>query len=108
MLDKILEKSTSAIIDAIGKERISSGKKYFGIIMAEDCRTGCNAVLLPGLKIGPNSVVGPGVVLDNDLGEGKFATNFASNTERQYKVIDNRNDFHKISCGEQIAILKGS
>lgn len=31
------------------------------------CRTGVNAILLPGHRIGPYSIVGPGVVLDRDL-----------------------------------------
>lgn len=31
------------------------------------CRTGVNATIMPGTRIGPYSVVGPGVVLDRDL-----------------------------------------
>jgi bifunctional UDP-N-acetylglucosamine pyrophosphorylase/glucosamine-1-phosphate N-acetyltransferase len=31
------------------------------------CRTGVNAILMPGSKIGPYSIVGPGVVLDRDV-----------------------------------------
>jgi UDP-N-acetylglucosamine diphosphorylase / glucose-1-phosphate thymidylyltransferase / UDP-N-acetylgalactosamine diphosphorylase / glucosamine-1-phosphate N-acetyltransferase / galactosamine-1-phosphate N-acetyltransferase len=31
------------------------------------CRTGVNAILMPGCRIGPYSIVGPGVVLDRDL-----------------------------------------
>lgn len=31
------------------------------------CRTGVNAILMPGCKIGPYGIVGPGVVLDRDL-----------------------------------------
>lgn len=31
------------------------------------CRTGVNAVIMPGCKTGPYSIVGPGVVLDKDL-----------------------------------------
>ena len=57
----------------VGEQRISSGMEHFGIIMAEDCRTGCNAVLSPGVKIGPNSIVGPSVVLMDDLPSGKMA-----------------------------------
>jgi len=88
----------------VGQERISSGKKYFGIIMAEDCRTGCNAVLLPGTKIGPNSAVGPGVILDADLIQGKMAVL----AQESYKLLDNPNDFQKVSRAEQMKALKGS
>ena len=31
------------------------------------CRTGVNAIIMPGRKIGPYSIVGPGVVLDRDV-----------------------------------------
>ena len=55
----------------VGQERRSSGHRHLGAIMAEDCRTGCNATLMPGVKLGPNSVVGPGVVLTRDLDAGK-------------------------------------
>ena len=52
---------------AVGDAVVDTGRSYLGVIMADDCRTGCNAVLLPGRKIGPNSIVGPGVVLEADL-----------------------------------------
>jgi NDP-sugar pyrophosphorylase family protein len=35
-------------------------------------RTGINAMLLPGVKTGARSVVGPGVILDSDLGDSKI------------------------------------
>ena len=51
----------------VKEETISSGTDKLGIIMGEECKTGCNATLMPGLKVGPHSVVGPGVVLRDDL-----------------------------------------
>lgn len=48
-------------------ERISSGTDKLGVIMGEECKTGCNATLMPGVKVGPHSIVGPGVVLSDDL-----------------------------------------
>lgn len=33
------------------------------------CRLGVNAILMPGAKVGPYSLVGPGVILDHDLPE---------------------------------------
>ncbi|MGY6744547.1 MAG: sugar phosphate nucleotidyltransferase [Cecembia sp.] len=35
-------------------------------------RTGVNSILLPGVKIGARSIVGPGVVLSEDLQDGKI------------------------------------
>jgi acetyltransferase-like isoleucine patch superfamily enzyme len=51
----------------VKEERISSGTDKLGVIMGEDCKTGCNATLMPGAKVGPHSIVGPGVVLYDDL-----------------------------------------
>ncbi len=87
----------------VGDKRISSGMPHFGVIMAEDCRTGCNAVLLPGTKIGPNSAVGPGVVLDDDLLPGKMALLQAN----AYHIKDNPLDIHKLSRAERMKMLKG-
>lgn len=51
----------------VKEERISTGTDKLGVIMGEDCKTGCNATLMPGVKVGPHSIVGPGVVLQDDL-----------------------------------------
>lgn len=37
--------------------------------IGEFCRTGVNAILMPGVKVGPYSCVGPGVILYDDLPE---------------------------------------
>lgn len=87
----------------IGEGRISSGKKYFGVIMAENCRTGCNAILSPGTKVGPNSIVGPGVVLRDTLGAGKMALL----PQKSYTIEENNIDFETISRSESMKALKG-
>jgi acetyltransferase-like isoleucine patch superfamily enzyme len=38
-----------------------------GAIMGDFCKTGINACLEPGVKIGPQSMVGPNVDLQDDL-----------------------------------------
>ena len=88
----------------VGEDRVSSGKKYFGVIMAENCRTGCNAVILPGTKIGVNSAVGPGVVLDNDLGQGKIALL----NKESFVVKENPVNLEGLSRIEQLNKLKGA
>jgi bifunctional UDP-N-acetylglucosamine pyrophosphorylase/glucosamine-1-phosphate N-acetyltransferase len=52
---------------SVGGEPVSSGSDKLGVFMGPDCKTGCNATLMPGTKVGPHSVVGPGVVLRDDL-----------------------------------------
>jgi len=54
-----------------GKE-IDSGTNKLGAIVGDNCKTGINACLSPGVKIGPHSIVGPGVYLQNDLEPGKI------------------------------------
>ena len=86
----------------VGDERVSSGTEHFGMIMAEDCRTGCNAVILPGVKIGPNSVVGAGVVLKSDLPPGQAALLRSD----AYAVRPNRSDISSLSRKERMKKLK--
>lgn len=51
----------------VGGESISTGKEKFGCIAGENCKTGINVSIMPGKKIGANSIVGPGVVLTENL-----------------------------------------
>ena len=68
--------------------RVSTGTEYFGMIMAEDCRTGCNSVLSPGVKIGPNSIVEAGVVLKQDLPPNSIASKVKNSVEIRPSEID--------------------
>ena len=56
----------------IGGEKISTGMEKFGCIMGENCKTGINSSIMPGKKLGPNSIVGPAVCLQDDLESGKI------------------------------------
>jgi len=51
----------------IGDKRIDSGTNKLGAIIGDNCKTGINACLEPGVKIGPQSMVGPNVDLQDDL-----------------------------------------
>jgi len=86
----------------VGENRISSNQNYFGVIMAEDCRTGCNVVLSPGVKIGPNSAVGPGVTLIKDLTENKIALL----SRESYKEVVNDIKISDLSREKQIQGLR--
>jgi bifunctional UDP-N-acetylglucosamine pyrophosphorylase/glucosamine-1-phosphate N-acetyltransferase len=61
------------MVDVLGKGKMDSGTDKLGVIMADDCKTGCNATLVPGVKLGPHSLVGPGVLLSQDLEPNKIA-----------------------------------
>ena len=51
----------------IDGEPVDSGLDKFGAIIGHNSKIGVNASIMPGRKIGPNSVVGPGVCLIEDL-----------------------------------------
>jgi len=63
------EKSIKLKID---DKEIDSGRDKFGAIVADNCKTGINACLLPGVRIGPHSLVGPNVCLYEDLEPNKI------------------------------------
>ncbi len=59
-------------VNIFGKGDVSSGLDHLGVIMGENCRTGSNVTMMPGVRVGPNSVVGPGVTLREDLEPNKM------------------------------------
>ncbi|OIO27316.1 hypothetical protein COX86_02055 [Candidatus Micrarchaeota archaeon CG_4_10_14_0_2_um_filter_60_11] len=69
-----------------GKGRIETPLDKLGVIMADDCKTGSNSTLLPGVKVGPHSIVGPGVLLSGDLEPNKIVLVKKQTVE----VVDNR------------------
>jgi UDP-N-acetylglucosamine diphosphorylase/glucosamine-1-phosphate N-acetyltransferase len=86
-------------------EAVSSGMDKLGVIMGPLCKTGCNATLMPGVKVGPRSIVGPGVVLRDDLapntlilGPAPYSTTkneivlSAEAKERKMKMLRERTD----------------
>jgi bifunctional UDP-N-acetylglucosamine pyrophosphorylase/glucosamine-1-phosphate N-acetyltransferase len=56
------------IVDVKGKKKVAENVAFVG----DYCRTGVNAILMPGIRIGPYSIVGPGVILYDDLEPNKI------------------------------------
>lgn len=48
-------------------QSVSTGKRKFGVVMGDECKTGINVSLMPGIKLGPRSIVGPGTVVKHDV-----------------------------------------
>jgi len=67
-------------------KKLDSGTAKLGAIIGDNCKTGINACLSPGVKIGPHSIVGPNVNLQNDLKPGKII--FVD--KKSYVVAENR------------------
>lgn len=51
---------------------VSSERCKFGSIIAKDVRIGVNASIMPGVKIGQNTFIGAGVILEKDVPDNTF------------------------------------
>ena len=45
----------------------NTGMDKFGAVIGNNCRTGINVSIMPGVKIGSNSIIGPSVCLTEDV-----------------------------------------
>lgn len=46
---------------------VDSGRRKLGVILGDDVKTGINASLMPGVKVGSRSWIGPGVAIGKDV-----------------------------------------
>ena len=58
----------------VKNQTIDSGRRKLGAIVGDEARTGINASIMPGIKIGSGSAVGPNVILYDDLPDKTMAT----------------------------------
>ncbi|MEM2878793.1 MAG: sugar phosphate nucleotidyltransferase [Candidatus Hadarchaeales archaeon] len=56
----------------VGGKVISSGRRKLGTIIADNVKTGINCSINVGVKIGPDSAVGPGAVVTEDIPPNTF------------------------------------
>jgi bifunctional UDP-N-acetylglucosamine pyrophosphorylase/glucosamine-1-phosphate N-acetyltransferase len=63
------EKNVYSIVNG---KKINSQRQKLGAIIGKNCRIGVNVTILPGVKIGKNTFIGPGEIVRNDLEENKF------------------------------------
>ena len=68
----------------VGGSLVDTGCAKIGAIVGRGCRIGVNASLMPGIRVGPNSLVGPQICLRNDLGANKMIL-----IESKYQVENN-------------------
>jgi len=64
---------------------VDTGCDKLGAIVGRGCRIGVNASLMPGVRVGPDSFVGPQVCLRGDLAANKIAL-----LQSQYQTEDNK------------------
>ncbi len=70
-------------------EKIATKLDKFGSIFGEKCKCGINSSIMPGIKVGPNSIVGSSVCLTEDLERDKIIIV----DKESYKISDNNIDF---------------
>jgi NDP-sugar pyrophosphorylase family protein len=68
----------------VGNTLVDTGYDKLGAIIGRGCRIGVNASLMPGIRAGPDSFVGPQVCLRQDLEANKMVL-----LEPRYRVEDN-------------------
>ncbi len=74
----------------VGDSLVDTDYDKLGAIVGRGCRIGVNASLMPGVRVGPDSFVGPQVCLRQDLGANKMVL-----LESQYQVEDNKTRLDK-------------
>ncbi len=69
----------------VGKRYVDAERDKLGVMAGEGCRIGINASLMPGVRLGANSLVGAHVCLTKDLEPDKMAM-----MKSEYIVLPNR------------------
>jgi len=67
-----------------GKQTVATGRDKLGAIIGDNCKTGINSGILPGRRIGPNSIVSSHVCLIDDLEPGTIVL-----SQPNYQVVPN-------------------
>lgn len=60
------------ISSVLSEEKTGTGKTKLGAMIGEGVRIGVNVSVMPGVKIGAQSMIGAGIILDRDIPEGSF------------------------------------
>ncbi|MFQ6124925.1 MAG: bifunctional sugar-1-phosphate nucleotidylyltransferase/acetyltransferase [Candidatus Heimdallarchaeota archaeon] len=66
-------------------ELVDSGKKKLGFFMGDNSQTGINVSIMHGRCIGPNSAVGPGILLQEDVQPGTIVFKKEKLENRKWK-----------------------
>jgi len=53
---------------------VDTGRRKLGVILGDEVKTGINALLMPGVKVGQNTWIGPGYLAQRDIAANKIIT----------------------------------
>lgn len=62
------------VYSVVRKERVNTKRTKLGSMIARHVRIGVNTSIMPGVKIGSNSMIGAGLIVDRDIPDGSFVT----------------------------------
>ncbi|MBT3582775.1 NTP transferase domain-containing protein [Candidatus Woesearchaeota archaeon] len=63
---------TKTVKIKVGDNLIDTGRNHFGCIIGSNVKTGVNVSIMPGIRIGVNTIIGPDVVVDKDIPKDKY------------------------------------
>jgi NDP-sugar pyrophosphorylase family protein len=86
----------------VGDNLIDTGYDKLGVIVGRGCRIGVNASLMPGVRVGPDSFVGPQICMQQDLKASKIVL-----LESRYQVEDNETRLDEGKRRELLDKLRG-
>lgn len=86
------------IYSAVKGERINTKRNKLGSVLARNVRIGVNTSVMPGVKIGTNSMIGAGLVIDHDIADNTFCY---GKTE-----LVNKPNMQKVSHGNRAIFRK--
>jgi len=86
----------------VGDNLVDTGYDKLGAIVGRGCRIGVNASLMPGVRVGPDSLVGPQICLQQDLEANKIIL-----LESRYQVEDNKTRLDEGKRRELLDKLRG-
>jgi len=86
----------------VGDSLVDTGYDKLGAVVGRGSRIGVNASLMPGVRVGPDSFVGPQVCLREDLGANKMIL-----LEPRYQITDNETRLDEGKRRELLDKLRG-
>jgi UDP-N-acetylglucosamine diphosphorylase / glucose-1-phosphate thymidylyltransferase / UDP-N-acetylgalactosamine diphosphorylase / glucosamine-1-phosphate N-acetyltransferase / galactosamine-1-phosphate N-acetyltransferase len=73
----------------IGETMIDTGRDKLGAFIGDNCGTGINVGIMPGIRVGNNALIGPGVYLKGDVAADTMVhTQFQTNTIKKSRTAD--------------------
>lgn len=85
------------ILVNVKKEKVNCGKNKLGAIIGKNVRFGINTSLMPGIKIGEDSLIGAGLIIHQDIPKMSFVkenqVNFIIQENKFLNNLPNRENF---------------